>query len=115
MTADHKVECHRLASNLRAAGKPTWTHSAKVFPGETPSNDAAKIEAGKQIASALKAQLPKTWINEESDDYDDDFADIVWELENIGWEDTDVSDHLSNAVEALYDWADMKRVWLTKR
>jgi hypothetical protein len=115
MTAEHKVECHRLARNLRAVGKPTWTHSAKVFPGETPANDATKIEAGKQIAAALKAQLPTTWLNEAADEYDDDYADIVWELDHIGWEGADVSEHLSNAVESLYDWADIKRVWLQKR
>jgi hypothetical protein len=115
MGAEHKVECHRLASSLRAAGKPTWTYSAEVFPGEKPANDAASVEAGKQISAALKVQLPKTWIDEADDDYDDDFANIVWELDHIGWENTDASQHLSNAVEALYDWADIKRVWLTKR
>ena len=115
MSGEHRAECHRIAVERRAAGKPSWAYSAKVFPDEPQENDAAKIEAGRQIVAALKAQLPKTWLDEAADDYDDDYANIVWELDHIGWEGADVSEHLSNAVESLYDWADIKRVWLQRR
>lgn len=112
--ADHRVECHRLASELRAKGKNTWAYHVAInqHQPEEGASDEETIEAGKLVAGSLKASLPKEWCDEGHDDYDEDFDNIIWELEHIGWEGAVVEDHLRAAIEALYDWADMKRVWL---
>ena len=68
------------------------------------------VKAGLEIAKALRARLPRAWRDE---DHDEDHHDIIWELENISASEAGTArDHLRAVIEALYDWADIKRVWL---
>lgn len=112
--AEHRVECHRLAEELRAKGKDTWTYRVNINEYR-PKDDTeeAAIEAGKRIAAALRTRLPRDWRDEDHEDYDEEHHDLVWELENISAGDgCSAKTHLNAVVEALYDWADLKRVWL---
>jgi hypothetical protein len=98
---------------LKLQGKSPWPYKVNAFPPlADDAGDDARIAAGKTIAAALRAHLPKGWFSLERDDFDDDYDNILWELDHIGWEGANVREHLRDVVEALYDWADIKRVWL---
>ncbi len=120
-TAEHRVLAHQIATERLNAGKPVWASSisfANVFPEgcesmpEEPNDDQAR-SLGKQYAKMLRANRLVKKALEQSD----------WELEDIldamecltSDENGSALDDLNEQLDALYDWADIHRLWVEVR
>jgi hypothetical protein len=123
-TAEHRVECHKAASALRAAGKPIWkrTVDIKAILNKTPNDKSADhhVDIAKRIAKLMRARLPAKYFDITNDECDFDFLDTIESMEESSAKSfaTDLENgHDSEAMinmwlEYLYDWADKERVWL---
>lgn len=123
---EHLLACHKMASELQKAGKPIWKATVKIkhllpegcdqMPNDLTPEQAADL--GRQIAAVLKSRERierQKWLDERSENYDEELADIVASLENItGVEDIDMSaeEELLETMSRMYDWADINRIWL---
>jgi hypothetical protein len=114
--ADHRVAMHHLASERRAAGKPSWLATWKIknlFSHE--DGDAKAAEVAGKIAERIKGYcVLNKWLDDTSDNFDDTLEEVVWRLNDIakagGVEGA--QDETNSALDELYDWADYKRVWI---
>ena len=117
------VECHNLASERRKAGKPIWDRTIDIGSilsevsdkyGDEPDNQTLNTTA-KRIADLIRAQVPESWLDVSSKDYDRELEEIVEEFDDIGLQDMDdgytLMEHFNGWLEQFYDWADYKRVW----
>lgn len=126
-TIDSILANHRTARALRDQGKPIWSHQVAitdlreamdqaVADGLLPEEAAAN--ACCAIAERLKNRLPSAWFTITDEAYDSALDDLVDALEGVtveefsGGDRGSARDHLRFNVDALYDWADAKRVWL---
>lgn len=113
MTADrprdlnHLVEAHRIAMERRAARLPMWRWGVRIkhLLSGGDSDEIAQNIAPK-IAARLRRALPGL-VDVESEEFDDDLDSICYDLDDV----KTVND-LNDALERLYDWADINRLWL---
>lgn len=120
---EHLVEAHRLGRERRNKGLPTWAYhvpplNISYLEDERP-NAEALVETARAIASLLTRSLPKSWLEDVSDDFDEEYDRIVDFMRTIDPKEypTDTAYSMLEAIddqlEALYDWADLKRVWIS--
>lgn len=77
-------------------------------------------EKGKIIASLIKHTFPKSWLNWDSDDYDEDLDDIVEALDNItGYDGVSPVEEFNEWMAELYNYGDQEvapfRQWPTNK
>lgn len=119
---EHLVETHRLAFERRRQGLPIWDRTINIKDiihrdktNETPEHAAA---VANEIAALIRAHVPPTWLDDRSDDFDEELFEIVDGMETLtpnSYADDpsySVLEDLNNMLTGLYDWADIKRVWL---
>lgn len=113
---DHRVEMHRLATERRARGLPSWAERwpLKDLLGDDESDVGAATVAGK-MAQRIRGKAGER-LDEDSLNYDSTLGEIVWWFEDLAKElpnpmkgaNSEFNDHL----DELYDWADWNRVWI---
>lgn len=119
---EHLVETHRLAAERRRNGLPMWDRTINIKDiihrdrdNETPEHAAA---VANEIAALIRSKIPAAWLDDRSDDFDEELFEIVDGMEaltpNSYADDPSYSvlEDLNNMLSGLYDWADIKRVWL---
>ena len=109
-----KQESAQIAHARRAAGKPTWEAQVKIkdLLG-TDTSDEHIITVAHAIAKRLRGAMPEELLDTDTDDYDSDFVDIIDDFETYAPKmSADMSGALNETLEALYDWADINRVWI---
>lgn len=121
-TIESIVENHRVAAERRAAGKPIWdrTINIKSILNEDRSNTTNEraADVANRIGALIRVSVPKTWLDWESEAWDEDLLEVVEGMEALkpdsydGEDDFTPLDDLNNMLDQLYDWADRKRVWL---
>lgn len=113
-TIEGIVEAHRTARELRQQGKPVWSAEIKIkdLLGDNDS-DERSIVVAKEIAARFRKGLPDATFDVRSDDYDDEITSIIEDLEifhdGMGVDNSEV---LNERLDEIYDWADVKRVWI---
>jgi hypothetical protein len=121
-SADHRVECHRLASERRAQGKPVWDRSINIreIINRDKSNTSHEhlVSVAHEIAALLRRRVPASTFDITNDDYNMELDEIVEEMESLKVgdcaDDPDYTllDHFNGLMHGIYDWADYNRVWL---
>lgn len=116
-TIDGIVRAHQAASELRAAGKPIWPKSVKLkdlFSDDTSPEALAAVANG--VAARLREALPKDTFDVTSDDFDQEIDDIAEDFETMTAEGLtgvdDAQELINDRLSEIYDWADVKRVWI---
>lgn len=119
---DVLVAAHRIAAERRGAGKPVWERriNVRAILSADPDNESKEHAANvaNQIGKLLRGSLPKSWLDITHADYDREIDDIIEQLEDLrpsdydGDPDYSVLRCLNDALDELYDWADIARVWL---
>lgn len=115
-TIEHIVAIHELARERSNAGKPIWDQridiKAILFRDKNTTSPAHAAAVAAEIAALIRVSVPKPWLDITSDGFDRTLDDIVEGLEFVGPEDDDALECLNGWLGDLYDWADLKRVWL---
>lgn len=119
---DHIVTTHRIAAALRAQGKPTWAYRVdiKSIIYERPNDESEENSArvANRVAAALRAGLPGGFFDYANPNAEAGLIEIVESLEQLradsfaDEDDYSALEDLNNRLGDLYDWADIKRVWL---
>ena len=113
-TAEHRADMHRLASNLRAQGNPTWSGTLNltdVFHNDdlTFTEKRDKIVARIKRLRRYRTATDIVENHPESDDYYD--ADNLLSLvEELG--DVETVADFDTVFDGFYDWADQARIWV---
>jgi hypothetical protein len=108
------MAAHDTATERRKQGKPSWAAEIKIkhLLSET-SDDTIAAATGRNIAAALRDGLPAGDLDIDSPEYDNEIDYIIDDLEDVRpYEDMDGTATLNAILDELYDWADIKRVWL---
>lgn len=120
-TVEHRVECHRLARERLAANKPVWDRTIRIKHviaenrEDTSEENCAAV--ANRIGAILRSRVPASWLDASSDDADYALIEVVEGMEAVRPDSYDddpsfsVHEDLSNMLEQMYDWGDMKRVW----
>jgi hypothetical protein len=117
-TLEGLVECHRVADVRRRAGKPVWDRKIDIkevlYRDQSNESDEHARAVGQEIAALLRASVPTAWLVGADDEFDWTLDEILDCLENVssGGEDDPAVDALNSYLDDLYDWADVRRVWL---
>lgn len=123
-TIESILENHRLASDRRKAGRPTWDHTAniKAVIHEDQRNTSAEhiADISVRMAKILRARLPARYFDISHADYDFDFVDAVESMETCTVEGLAIdkeqgcsaAEMLNGWLDTVYDWAGRNRVWL---
>jgi hypothetical protein len=116
------VAAHRIARERRLAGLPSWAYTIdiKEILGRDPNNEseAHAASVANEIAARLRTALPAAMLDWNSDNHDETIIEIVEGMEQLRADsyvdelDFSALKDLNNMLDLLYDWADMKRVWL---
>jgi|SRR5690606_7390478 len=118
-TIEHIVEAHQLASKRRAEGLPVWdmTITFQHLLNEV-SNDKLAANSANKIAEVIRSTVPAEWLDGCHDNWDETLDEIVIGMEALKpgsyADDPGFSplEDLNNMLDQLYDWADLKRVWI---
>jgi hypothetical protein len=116
------VESHRIAAHRRKVGLPSWARTINIKPiikqdPDNTSNEHAASVANR-VAGLLRQALPAHWLDWQSNDQDEDITILVEELEALKPDSYDDDpdftplEDLNNMLDRLYDWANIKRIWL---
>lgn len=81
------------------------------------------IKAAGEYVKQLKAFFPTEWLDEKSEQYDNYFYNVikrlqsVYDIRKVNPADymEDPTEEMSLAIMNLYNWADVKRVWVEFR
>lgn len=126
-TIESIVECHRVASARRRAGKPIWDVTLRLKDLMAPYKEAGDdltasqaVELSKKIGAMLELQVPKPWREVDHENYCMDFEDLVQRFAQASESDfTPTREYPNDPVEVinewldeLFDWGDRYRVWL---
>ena len=119
---DDIVESHRLASERRRAGKQIWdrTIDIKEILRRDPSNktEAHAAAVANEIGKLVRSKVPAAWLDWNSEELDEDLAIIVDGMDALRADsfvdepDFSALQDLNEMLAGLYDWANLKRVWL---
>lgn len=97
-----------------------WKHKANVAEIVCEAQDAEELTGEKAVAIAkaivarLRESLPEHWFNLNDINCDETLIDIVTNLEAISVDDDEYpAETLDDCLEALYEWGDAERVWLS--
>lgn len=113
-TIEGIVDAHRAARALRKQGKPVWSDEIKIKDLlDDDDSDERAIVVAKEVAARFRKGLPNATFDVRSDDYDDEITGLIEDLElfhdNMG---VDINGVLNERLDEIYDWADVKRVWI---
>ncbi len=123
-TVEHIVSCHKVASALRAAGKPIWSRhiDIKAILHEDQANTSPEHIAAisVRVAALLRAHLPASVFDFGSDDFDADLIEAVEAMEECSVSSLDEDakngvepvEMFNGWLESIYDWADANRIWV---
>lgn len=127
-TVESIVASHQAARTRRAAGKPSWALQVDIKAILAQYEDAGDdltaeqaIELSKKIGAALRAAVPASWFDANSEHFTYDFEDNLERFEQASASDFTPTDdcpddepaEVINAwLDELYDWGDRSRVWL---
>lgn len=95
---DHLVETHRIAQKRRAAGLPIWDRQIDLR--HIWQNEALSFEQRRDAIAAMLRRSP--WVKDRTD-----LQELVDELA-----DAETGDDFDVPWDALYDEADLDRVWI---
>lgn len=119
---DNIVESHQLAAARRLAGKPIWdqTINIKEILRRDPSNEteAHAAAVANEIGKLIRSKVPAAWLDWNAEDLDEELTMIVEGMEAlrpdsyVGEPDFSALQDLNEMLAGLYDWANLKRVWL---
>ena len=105
-TIDHILATHDVAQSRRAAGKPIWDRRINVCLPHEPSDDFKEIEANRAAwASELKGS---SWYKNG----DDSVRFAIDRIDEVVIECADDVDDINDALDEMYDLADIDRVWI---
>lgn len=108
-TVEHRVNCHRMAAERRAAGKNPWAQTVRIKHLFVPRSDAAEV--GASVAAILRAAFPSKLDMDR--DYDFDLAEMVERFETItGFEGVTPTEEFDATLDEFYTWVDNNRVWV---
>lgn len=115
-TIDSILDSHHAADERRKAGKPIWDRKLRIkhLLSDDSSDERAK-QKGAEIAAILRNS---SWLRHDKAqlEADPDTAGqyVTSEIETLAEEFSDVEtlDQLNGALDALYDLADIDRVWI---
>lgn len=97
--ADHRVAMHHLVTERRAAGKPVWARTVRLW-GIWDREDLTFTEKRDQIAAIFKAS---NWLKVTEDS---SLADFVEELG-----DAEDEEHFGHVMAEIKQIADYDRTW----
>lgn len=120
-TIESIMTAHRSAGRQRLLGRPIWEKTINIksilyqYKNDT-SEDITALVANK-IAALFRSEVP-SWLDWSSDSLDEDLTILIEEMDGLRADSHaddpsfTVLDDLNNMLDQLYDWADVKRVWL---
>ena len=126
-TAEHIVACHELAEGLRRQGRRIW-NATFDFKGILPEGHESMptdltgtqcIELGRRYAQVIRNHpyvKRHGFLDVQREEYDSELDLLVENFECVSanpQEGETELDDLNDHLDALYDWADMNRVWVT--
>lgn len=126
-TIESIVECHREATRRRSAGRPVWDLSLPLESIKKNYEEAGDeltieqaIEMSHRIGAMLKAGVPESWHQPESQNFSYDYEEMFERFQQADasdftptkdWNDTPC-EVINQWLDELYDWGDRCRVWL---
>lgn len=116
-TIENLVACHEVAQSRYKAGRPSWdlTISIKDLFEEDADNNDLVVQVAHAVAARLRAALPAEAFDDHSEAFDHEIDDIASHFAQMRVEDEPeglLVDYFNDWLTQLYDWADLKRVWL---
>ncbi len=73
------------------------------------NTDISIEEKGRMVSACVKQEVPSIWMDWNSQDYDEDLANVVEAFENItGYDDVSAVEEFDNWMDGLYNWGDQK-------
>lgn len=119
---DNIVESHRLATERRRAGKHIWdrTIDIKEILRRDPRNktEAHAAAVANEIGNLVRSKVPSEWLDWNSEELDEELAIIVDGMDALRADSYADDPHFSalqdfnEMLAGLYDWANLKRIWL---
>ncbi len=100
-TPDHKVAMHQLVTERKAAGRPVW--DCKLRLGAIFHNEALTFEQRRDAIADRLRRSP--WLKNS-----DEHAEIRTLVDDLG--DAVDADQFDTVWDAIYDEADLDRVWI---
>lgn len=109
-----KQEAAQIALSRRSVGKPSWETQVQIKDLlKDLEGDENIIAAAHAVAKRLRNAMPEELLDTDSNDYDDELVDIIDDLETYAPAMcSDFSGTFNETLDALYDWADINRVWI---
>lgn len=80
--------------------------------------DAFAARMGNELAARLTRALPAAWLDEAHADFDEQAWEVVDTFKSMRADDFcddpsySTAEHFDDVLQQLYDWADIKRVWI---
>ncbi len=121
-TIEHIAQTHQIASARRQPGQRVWDYRVPITDvvreNQSDRSEAHSASVANRCAALLRARLPAAWLDHSSAAADSDLIEIVECLEQLradsfaDEDDYSALEDLNNRLEELYDWADIKRIWL---
>jgi len=124
-SVEHLLTTHEIAQDRRAQGRPVWDRKIRIkdllaqdAAPEGASSDERAAWVANRVAERLKRQLPAEWL-EMGKQTDFTLLEVVDGMEALtasSYDDDDAftaEEDCNNMLAALYDWADIKRVWVS--
>jgi len=128
-TIEHIAATYQIAAERREAGKDIWDRTVNIKDtlsahpiADMDEFDSLELTASR-IAAVLRASLPSYYFDVQHEEFDFTFNEAVESLEDMRAEymrrdkkdGFDPVEEFNDCLEAIYDWADINRVWLGMR
>lgn len=113
-TIDGILNAHRAARELREKRKPIWSRKIKIkdLLGDDDSNENS-VAVAHEIAKRFRAEMPNSTFDVRENEYDDEITSLIEDLESFNLQmDQEICEVLNERIDEIYDWADVKRVWI---
>lgn len=115
-TIESIVECHRVARERRAQGKPVWDMEFKIRDIINKESNTVEeiVDKSHRIAKVIRAKLPEEKLDFDHEDYDEEIENLVEDLERMdATMDKELAEEKFNELlEEIYDWSDKNRCWI---
>lgn len=118
-TIGHIVATHQIAQQRRDARKPIWDRAIDIksiiHEDQENETNAHVASVAQRIGALIRAKVPRAWLDCTQEDWDSELDDIVEWLEATTADDEPegkLRAEFNGWLGQLYNWADIKRVWL---
>lgn len=84
-----------------------WKHTLEIK--SIWNSDQSIDQKGKSIATKIRKMIPNSYLDWDSEDYNEDIETIIDNFENItGCDDMSPTEEFDETMEMLYDWGDQE-------